>query len=256
MTDRSDPVKRERRDGVAELRLDRPPVNALDPTLVDALRDGLAEAFAGDAGAVVLRGRTGVFSAGLDLPALLALDDGDLRGFWQGLFGLLEDLARAPVPVVAALTGHSAAGGSIIALFCDYRVMARGDFRIGLNEVQAGLVVPAAIRAALARLTGPYRAERHLLAGALVDPAEAQAMGLVDELAEPEAVVDRAHAWCSAHLALPAHAFVENRRLLRADLAGLFDTGGGLDVDAFMAHWRRDDTQQALQRLVSGFRRT
>ena len=248
------PVGREWHDAVAELRLARAPVNALDPALVAALRERLAAAIDDGAGAVVISGRPGVFSAGLDLPVLLELAPDELRAFWSGLFGLLEDLARSPVPVVAAMTGHSAAGGSILALFCDYRIMARGAFRIGLNEVQAGLVVPGVIRGALARLVGPYRAERHLLAGELVDPERAAGIGLVDELAEPDAVTGRALAWCRRHLALPAHAFAENRRLLRADLAALFDDRRNVDIDAFAEHWFRDDTQRALHALVEQFR--
>lgn len=232
----------------------RSPVNALSPELVGTLREAIASAQDDGAAAIVLSGMPGVFSAGLDLPRLLQLEAGPLRAFWQDLFGLLEAIARSPVPVVAALTGHSAAGGSILALFCDYRIMARGEFRIGLNEVQAGLVVPGAIHGALARLVGPYRAERHLLAGELIDPEQAERIGLVDELADPDAVAASAVAWCRRHLALPAHAFAENRRLLRSDLAGLFDDRANLDIDAFADHWFREDTQHALHALVARFR--
>lgn len=254
MTNGADLVEREWHDTIVVLRLVRPPVNALSPELVTAARAAIASASAEGGGAIVVAGLPGVFSAGLDLPRLLALDAGSLKAFWAELFGLLEDIACSPVPIVAAVTGHSAAGGSILALFCDYRILARGEFRVGLNELQAGLVVPRAIRVALARLVGPYRAERHLLAGELVDAAEAERIGLVDELAEPDEVVERALAWCRHHLALPQHAFSENRRLLRRDLAALFADADDLDVDAFAAHWQRPETRRALESLVARFR--
>jgi enoyl-CoA hydratase/carnithine racemase len=250
----AEPVERAWHDTVAVLRLARPPVNALSPELVASTRTAIASATEAGAGAIVVTGLPGIFSAGLDLPRLLELDAGSLRAFWEDLFGLLEDLARSPVPVVAALSGHSAAGGTILALFCDYRITAAGDFRIGLNEVQAGLVVPGAIRGALARLVGPYRAERHLLAGELVAPAEAERIGLVDELVRPDELLEGALAWCRHHLALPQHAFAENRRLLRSDLAALFDHADNLDVDAFAEHWQRPETRRALEALVAGFR--
>jgi len=238
-------------DDIAEIRLARPPVNALDPAMIEALRESLSGQLADGHRAVVLSGASGLFSAGLDIPALIRLDRDQLRQFWVSLFGLLEDLAQYPIPVAAAITGHSPAGGTVLALFCDYRVMARGEFQVGLNEVQVGLVVPGVIHKALARLIGRYPAERHLVAGQLIHPEAAHHIGLVDELAEPDGTVERAVDWCRYHLQLPTLAMNETRRLVRADLAGLFADPENLDVDAFCDHWFRDETQQALQQLVA-----
>lgn len=236
--------------GIAELRLAHPPVNALGPELVDALRGALADRVAADARAVVLSGSPGLFSAGLDVPALMPLDRSQMSAFWSGFFGLLEDVARCPVPVVAAMTGHSPAGGTVLALFCDYRILARGPFEVGLNEVQVGLVVPGVIRKALARQIGAYPAERHLVAGRLIDPEAALAIGLVDELCEPAATVERAIAWCDRHLELPALALHETRRLARSDLVDLFDDGDNVDIGQFCDHWFRDETRAVLMQLV------
>ena len=236
---------------IAELRLARPPVNALDPGLVGALREALQARVSEGARAVVLSGGPGLFSAGLDVPALIRLDRAQMHDFWSGFFGLLEDVAACPVPIVAALTGHSPAGGTVVALFCDYRVLARGDFGVGLNEVAVGLVVPGVIRRALARQIGAYAAERHLVAGQLLDPETALARGLVDELADPGATVERALEWCRAHLALPPPALHETRRLARRDLVELFADPDNVDVGRFCDHWFRDETQQALQQLVA-----
>ena len=241
---------REHNPGIVEIRLDRPPVNALNPELVGKLDQAIRQAGGNGARAVVVSGAPGLFSAGLDVPELLGLDAGGMNAFWQKFFGLLETIARAEIPVVAALTGHSPAGGTVLALFADYRVQAEGDFSLGLNEVQVGLVVPPVIHRALVRLIGVYPAERHLVAGQMIPASEALRIGLVDELAAPGQVVERAVAWCQTHLALPPHAMLGTRKLARADLVALFDSPGELDVDSFVEGWFAEETQATLKALV------
>jgi 3,2-trans-enoyl-CoA isomerase len=158
-------LERLRHDDILELRLARPPVNALNPELLAQLREAIANAPGEGARGLVISGGPGVFSAGLDVPRLLTMERGELEGAWRQFFGVLEALARSPLPSVAAIAGHSPAGGAVISLFCDYRVMARGPFRIGLNEVQVGLIVPECIQHALRRVVGTYRAERLLVSG-------------------------------------------------------------------------------------------
>lgn len=237
-------------DDIVELRLDRPPVNALNPDLVSGLDHAIEQATEGGARALVVSGREGLFSAGLDVPELLTLDERGMREFWEALFGLLERIARSPVPVVTALTGHSPAGGTVIALFADYRVQAEGDFRLGLNEVQVGLVVPPVIHRALVRLIGAYPAERHLVAGEMIPSAEALRLGMVDELAPPREVVERSVAWCRGLLELPQHSMRATRELCRAELGALFDDREALDIDAFVAGWFDEQTQATLEKLV------
>src|SRR5687767_8146601 len=111
---------------IRELKLARPPVNALSPDLVKALRTAIQDAPGTGARALVLSGQPGMFSAGLDVPALLALDRAGITAFWDDFFGLIATIGRSPIPIVAAITGHSPAGGAVLSIFCDYRVMARG----------------------------------------------------------------------------------------------------------------------------------
>ena len=235
---------------IRELRLARPPVNALNPEMMETLLEAVRSAQTDGTRAIVLSGREGLFSAGLDLPELLTLDREGMDAFWQSFFGLLEALARSPIPVASAMTGHSPAGGTVVALFGDYRVMAEGDFRLGLNEVQVGLVVPPVIRHALARLIGPYPAERHLVAGQMISAERALEIGLVDELVPPEQAVSRAVEWCRSHLALPQHAMLTTRELCRADLGALFDDPESLDTERFSEAWFSDETQAVLRKTV------
>lgn len=236
---------------VRELRMNRPPANALSPEFVHAIDTHLAEAIEGGPGAIVLSGLPGMFSGGLDVPHLIGLERREIRAAWTGFIGLLERIATSPVPIVAAITGHSPAGGAVISLFCDYRVMAEGSYKIGLNEVEVGIILPPLMLAALKRLVGPRHAER-VAAGALMMPAaEAYRIGLVDELTSLDSVVERAVAWSTRLLSLPPKAMSETRRAARRDLVALFEGADEGYLDELVDLWFSDETQAALTALVA-----
>ncbi|MEA2699298.1 MAG: hypothetical protein QOI66_3569 [Myxococcales bacterium] len=236
---------------VRELRLARPPVNALDPALLSALRAAMAGARAAGREAVVLSGAPGRFSGGLDVPALLLLGRPEIRDTWKTFFGLLRDLATSPIPTVAALTGHSPAGGTVLALFTDYRVLADGPFVMGLNEVQVGLSVPAPLLRALTYLVGARQTERLAVAGLLLGPAEALRCGLVDEVVPVEGVVPRAVAWATELLSRPRAAMTATRRLARREIAGVFDDMGDREIDAIVDQWFSAETQATMRALAA-----
>lgn len=240
---------------VTELRLNKPPVNALGPELIRHLRETFEGIDPSEHGAIVLSGSPGIFSGGLDVPALLQLDRDGIRAVWQDLFGLLGAVARCPVPTVAAITGHCPAGGAVVSLFCDYRIMARAaegekSFRIGLNEVQVGLIVPEPIQKGLVRLIGPRRAEQLMVAAYMPATDEAVSIGLVDEAAPVDAVVERAVAWCNQRLELPREAMLKTREIARRDLHELFADPERLPLDDFAEHWVSAETQANLKALV------
>jgi len=139
----------------------------------------------------------------------------------------------------------------VLALFCDYRVMAEGPFRIGLNEVQVGLIVPDCIQLALRRVVGAYRAERLLVSGSMIDSAAALACGFVDELTGVEQVTTRTLHWLGELLALPSHAMLSTRALARADLATAFADPDALPLDDFVEAFFHPQTQAVLQALVA-----
>ncbi len=249
-------------DGILELRLSRPPVNALVRELLHALREAIDDAPAAGARALVLSGSPGIFTAGLDLPHLMAQGIGEVEATWMAFGQVCRALAASPLLSVAAIGGHSPAGGAVISLYCDYRVMAqsprepdpmaaRGPFRIGLNEVAVGLFVPDAIQFALRRLVGPHRAERLMVAGAMPTAEEAQAIGMVDELAPMAEVTPRALAWLAAMLALPQSAQRETRRIARRDLLESIDDPARMDLPRFLAAWQLPETQAVLRQVLA-----
>lgn len=241
-----------RHDGaIHELRLARPPVNALNPALCDALREAVADTVAGGAHGIVLSGPK-VFSAGMDVPFLLGLGDdrAALKNAWEAFFAAARALAECPVPVVAAVAGHAPAGGCVLALCCDYRVMAAGPFTIGLNETQVGLVAPEGVQHLLRRTVGAYRAERLLVAGELVDAGQAMTIGLVDELVGVDEVSHRAQVWLAGLLALPRQPMLDTRAIARADLVAAMRPER-IRLDRFLDGWSDPDTQAGLQALVA-----
>jgi enoyl-CoA hydratase/carnithine racemase len=246
---------------IREIRLARAPVNALNTDLCRALITALNAAQADGMRGIVLSGNEKVFSAGLDVPHLLSHGDDHhaLLDSWQAFFGVARTLAESRVPVVAALTGHSPAGGCVLALCCDYRIMARSPdparpFAIGLNETQVGLVAPEGIQQLLRRVVGIHRAERLLVSGELVPAGRALDIGLVDELVAPSDVVPRAVAWLQQLLSLPHHPMLQTRAIARADLVAALHADN-IQMDRFIEGWYSPDAQQALQALVAKLRK-
>jgi len=237
--------------GIRTLKLARPPVNALDSVLLSRLDAELAAAPAAGVRGIVLTGAGGRFCAGLDVGELFKLDEAGLARFLGIFFGCLTRLAESPIPIAAAINGHSPAGGAVLALFCDRRVMAAGEYRIGLNEVQVGLYPGAMIHKVLARAVGARAAAELLPSGALIDAQAALAVGFVDELAPLEEVEVRARAWLARMLALPPHAYALTRSLVRADLIAAIRSMGAEEIAAAASLWSGPETRASLRALIA-----
>lgn len=236
---------------IRELQLNRPPANALSPELIDALRSAVIAAPGAGVEALVISGLPGMFSAGLDVPHLLTLDRDGITDAWRRFLQLLGTLAQCPVPIAGALTGHSPAGGAVLSMFFDYRVMAEGPFKIGFNEVQVGIVLPPIFQRAIARLVGRRQAIRIGMAGLMIDAAEARSIDLVDELLPVEEVVARAVGWCESILALPRSAMLATRAAARRDLVEDFAEVPAADLETLVDRWESDETQGALRAMIS-----
>jgi enoyl-CoA hydratase/carnithine racemase len=232
---------------IRELQLNRPPANALSPELISALTRSVKAAQQDGVRALVLSGRPGMFSAGLDIPLLLTLNRSNIAALWRDFYELLRILAGSPVPIVAAITGHAPAGGTVLAIFCDWRIAAEGNWKIGLNEVQVGLQLPPVIYLALRRLMGSRQAERLAVRGILLTPAEAVAVGLVDDLVAVEQVVPSAIKWCQEMFSLPRTSMSITRQQARADLVALFERDLNPELDMVIANWCDKETQSVLR---------
>jgi Delta3-Delta2-enoyl-CoA isomerase len=208
---------------IRELRLARPPVNALNVELLHKLIEAITGA--SREAAIIITGQPGIFSAGLDVRGLLEQDRAGVNALFIELWRTVRAIAYSPVPVIFGLTGHCPAGGTVLAIHGDYRVLALGDFRMGLNEVQVGLFPGPPINAAFRRLVGGHAAQL-LTRGALVDPATALRVGLVDELCEASQVAARALELARELCSAPREPMLRTRALVRQDLLELFGNPG------------------------------
>lgn len=231
---------------VQEIRLQRPPVNALNDELLKAIEAAVLAAPASGARALVISGGEKAFSGGLDVPYLMGLDRDGLQRCWSRFFAVARAIAGSPIPTAAAIAGHNPAGGCVLALCCDYRVMARGPFRMGLNETQVGLAVPDAIQYLLRRVVGAHKAERLVVAGAMPDAQQCLELGMVDALTDAAEVVTLAVHWANELLALPSSPMLATRKLARAEVVAALAGFGDAQLSTFLDGWYSADTQAAL----------
>lgn len=237
-------------DSILEIRLNKPPVNALGPELNPALRDAIRGAAEEGFRAVLLSGRPGLLSAGLDVAAMLQLDRAGLISFFTDFFGLLATVAASPIPIASAITGHAPAGGAVLAILSDYRVMAEGDYRIGLNEVEVGLKVPPGVQCAVQLLVGHRHATRLCMQALMLRSSEAHAIGLVDELAPQDEVIERALDWCRGVVALPPVAMQRERAHFRAAVIQASENPEAVAAE-YTELWESEETQAAIARLMA-----
>ena len=214
-------VTLETTDGIGTIRLDRPPMNALNTQLQEELRTA-AHAAAGDdeVKAVVVYGGEKVFAAGADITEFTTVGYAEMATRAVALSGAFDAVARIPKPVVAAITGYALGGGCELALACDWRVVA-DDAKLGQPEIKLGIIPGAGGTQRLARLIGPARAKDLIFSGRMVDADEALRIGLADRVAPAAEVYATARRLVEPYVTGPSLA------LRAAKLA----VDGGLDVD-------------------------
>lgn len=204
------------RDGIAVVTMDDGKVNAMSMPFFEALNAALDHAEQEKPGAMVVTGRTGVFSAGLNLKVLPTLPPDEFRKTMLAFGRTLLRVFGFPVPTVAAIPGHAIAGGAMLAFGCDLRVMAEGPFRLHLNETAIGLALPSwAI--ALAHSAVPRRWHTEAILHARpYGAAEAHARGIVDVAAPPDRVLAEALSLAAPLKALDQKAYAVSKNRHRA----------------------------------------
>jgi len=214
------------------LRMRAGKANAMGPPWLERMETLLDEAVAARASALVITGYEGFFSAGLDLPALDALDDRAMGSFMSGFSRTMQRIFELPLPVVAAVNGHAIAGGCVLALQADVRIGAASDFRMGLNEVQLGIGLPAVALEALRAQLPPAS----LLPIALEVPA--------DRLEQ------RAVARAMELGALPGSAFASVKQGLRGPVAQRVRELAGQDASRWAETWSSDEGRERRRRAI------
>lgn len=238
-------------DGVAVVTLDRPPANAIDPEL---LADGLAvlERLTDDPpGATVLTGTERFFCGGADLQVVPFLEPDEAAAMARDINRVFSGWYHLACPLVCAVNGHAVAGGLVLALCGDHRVVGTSG-RFGLTEVKVGIPYPSQAMAVVQGELTPQVARRLVLRGELFDAATATTLGVFDEQVADGAVLDRALEVAHEMAELPATTFTLVKQRLRAGTgatAGMF--GGSGDTP-----WATGDSRTAARAVLDAHRAT
>jgi enoyl-CoA hydratase len=231
------------------VRLDRPPANALDPELLCESAAFLDDMRARDPAAVVITGRDGFFSAGVDLKVVPSLDADGQRAMVDGINRLFAGWYSFPRPVVCAVNGHAVAGGMILALCGDYRVGSE-EGKLGLTELRAGMPYPACAMAVVQAELSAAAARVLVLRAELISPADALVMGALDELVAPASVVPRALEVASAMGGLPRSAYPIVKKQLRKETLESLEAVLSGRADPIASGWLSDETGGAVAAIL------
>lgn len=200
---------------------------------------------------VIIAGKPNFFSSGLDLPEIITYDKVKTKAFWKVFMDLIIELVAFPKPLVSAITGHSPAGGCVVALACDYRIMAGGDFKIGLNEVPVGITVPKHIFELYAFWIGKHRAYQFLMEGRLMSPHQASDAGLIDVVVPSDQVLETAERKIMHYLSYDQKTWKTTKKNLRKDLIKTVTEYESDMLDNVTEHWFHPNTQGILQGFVA-----
>jgi len=237
---------------IATLILNRPPVNSLSLEMCEAISCALKEIEKGYPdvhGLVLASSSPSTLSAGLDFQELHKPDPERLPEFWSSFQQLFIDLYGSRLACIAALEGHAFAGGCMLAMSCDYRVMSTpntGKGLIGLNETKFGIVAPSWMADLMVRTVGYREAEKALSLGHSYDADEAIGVGLVDEIVPKDQVLDRSKAVAAKWARIPPHARFASKKLMRRNLIDKLKANRKQDIDTFCSFVQNDLVQNNI----------
>jgi enoyl-CoA hydratase len=225
--------------------------NALDIEFCRALTGQFAALKKAPVDAVIIAAEGPIFSAGVDL--LRASKDGVkyLRQFLPVLNKMFDTVFNFPKPVVAAVNGHAVAGGCVLACCADYRLMARGNGRIGVTELLVGLPFPALAFEVMRFVTGPRHFAELIYTGATLPPEEAMERGLVHEVVEPSALQERALDAARMLAQISPAAFAQTKQQMRLGVADRIKRDGKRTDAAVTKLWTTPKAVASIDAYVA-----
>jgi Delta3-Delta2-enoyl-CoA isomerase len=237
-------------ESIAEARLKRGKVNALNEQAVEEI-DGCFQRLAADPDirAVIFTGDGPFFSFGFDIPEFLSYSQESFSRFLKSFTSLYTYLFTYPKPLVAALNGHAIAGGCMLALACDYRIMVSGRAKISLNEITFGSSVFAGSVAMLKFLVGGKNAQAVLYDGTMYSAQAASQLGMIDQVSSEEKLAGDAREVARRLAAKDAAAFRSMKGLLRAPVADEMAQKEPQSVQEFVDIWYSENTRRNLEAI-------
>ncbi len=235
---------------IATIVLNRPKVNAINETVVEEFGDCFQKlATDQNVNAVILTGEGSFFSFGFDVPEFLGYSKDSFIKFLTKFTGLYGDIFLFPKPVVAALNGHTVAGGCMLALACDYRLMVSERAKISLNEITFGSTVPYGSVQMLKHCIGERKAESVLYAGAMHSAEEAKGLGLIDEVVSKDNLREAAQKIALSLGEKDVRAFESIKMLLRKQVAEEMKRRENDSILEFADIWYSESTWEKLRKI-------
>ncbi|WP_020677741.1 enoyl-CoA hydratase/isomerase family protein [Geopsychrobacter electrodiphilus] len=241
----------EKKDDIAILRMQYGSANAMDLNFCVDLSNMIRELAEHSSRAIVLTGQGKIFSAGVDLPQLLAGGVDYVRQFLPALDELLTTLFFCNKPVVAAVNGHAIAGGCLLTCCADRRFMAAGKSRIGVPELRVGVPFPVVALEIMRARTNPDFIAEVILDAATYAPAEARQRGLIDVVVEPEQLMGEALAAAESLAAIRPGLFGFSKRQLRQPVREVINARSRAQATELYALWESAETHAAINEFVA-----
>jgi len=237
-------------ESVATVKLTRGKVNPINETVIEEIRNCF-ESLVDDAGvkAVVITGNGRFFSFGFDIPELITHPREWLTGFLVKFADLYTYLFTYPKPLIAALNGHTIAGGCMIATACDYRIMVEGKAKIALNEITFGATLVAGALEMLKACVGHRNAETISFSGAMFTADEALKLGLVDMTTTEQGLFDAARKVALQFAASDSTAFRSIKMLLRKEISEKMKAREYASIQEFVDVWYSGNTWKQLEKI-------
>ena len=239
------------RGAIAIVEMAHGKANALDIELCEALAVQFEALRRSDAKAVVLTGQGSMFSAGVNLIRLSEGGAAYVRRFLPALHRLYDTVFFFPKPVVAAVNGHAIAGGCVLQCCADKRIAARNGGRIGVTELLVGVPFPPLAFEVMRFATPPAFFAETILSGATLPPETALARRMIDELAEPSGLLDRAVATAETLAALSPATFAQTKQQIRQPVTDAMERHGGRVSAASEDIWTAPETLAYIRDYVS-----
>lgn len=238
-------------DGVATVRIERGKVNALNGTVVSELHD-IFRGLETDESvrSVILTGTGSFFSFGFDIPEFLNYSKGEFEQYLDAFTEFQRYLFRFPKPVVAALNGHTVAGGCMLAIACDHRLIADGKAKIALNEIGFGSTVFAGGTAILVYCIGSKKAQEVLFSGQMYSAREALQIGLVDEVVQENQLEARTLEVAREYAGKDSAAFASIKALLKEPVCEQIALREKGSIKEAVDIWYSENTWKKLQKIT------
>ncbi|MBW1296141.1 enoyl-CoA hydratase/isomerase family protein [Aquimarina litoralis] len=250
-------IQIEKKNEYVVVQLNRGKVNAINHQMVKEIRQVFNEFENDDSvkGAII----TGIphfFTAGLDVIELYSYDRPKMNEFFNDFGGMYIQLAKFSKPFICAITGYSPAGGCVIAITADHRIMAAGEkYTIGLNEVAVNIQISSNLVRGYSYWIGEGKANEYILSGKLLNVDEALTSGLVNEVCDMENVIARAEIKMQQYLQADPEIFKNTKYKLRKDWLESMENDPKIDLEQAISLWWKPEIRNRMKAFVESLQK-